>query len=570
MLSATPGDLPNKQASDCGSSTGTVKNSSALRFRGLLLWVSSAGVVLLAVVVFLFVFRHRIAAAQDVGFEVPPTEKAASDSPGRPRSTVSADRQFMTLDPTGQFLINSITKKPVFITGDAAWSLITQLGNSDVDLYLSDRASHGFNYIWCGAADNNYQSTPPKNYYGFSPFDGPDFTNENAHYWEHVDYVIRRAVEYGITVGLTPAFVGLTSSGGYLPSYQKNSESVFAAYGEFLGNRYKTFPNIIWVIGGDVDPKTGVLPKLTALANGIRSKDTVHLMVAEGEPQHSALDTFGTAIPMDLNWLYFHTTNIPGGVSSSYTRSPWLPSFLGEEWYENEHTPPLTDLEYREQGYWAVLSGAYLGNGGFGNAPLWYFRSGPSVRATDPSWQSQLNSPGSIAQMYLGRLFRSREHWKLVPDLNHTVMVAGYDSRSFFSSTWEHIRYFANKTPYRLGSASSVAARTSDGQTIMAYIPNGNATTLTISMTAIVDAGSQAKCWWFNPRDGSSSLIGVVATRGTRKFTPPDSNDWVLVIDSLSANLSAPAGISSSRRTAHQPSYDKPVSLSSLASIGER
>ena len=535
MLSATHDNPGHGQRPDSASPSSVAK-IPLRRFRGLSLWISSAAFVLLVVVVALFVCRHRITAAQDVGFEVPPLENAALNLTATQRPILSAAGQFMILDPTGRFLINSITNKPVFITGDAAWSLITLLDNANVDVYLSDRAARGFNYLWVSAADLSVS----KNYYGFPPFDGPDFTNENLDYWKHVDYVVRRAADYGITVGLTPAFVGLTPEFGYLPSYQKSSESAFSAYGEFLGDRYKTFPNIIWVIGGDADPKTGILPKLVALANGIRSKDKVHLMVAEGTPQHAALDTFGTAIPMDLNWLYFHTTNIPGGVSSSYTRSPWLPSFLGEEWYESEHTPPLTDLGLREQGYWAVLSGAYLGNGGFGNAPLWYFRSGPAVQAKDPSWQSQLNSPGSIAQMNLGKLFRSREHWKLAPDLNHAVMVAGYDSRSFLSSTWEHLRYLIHQTPYRLGSASSVAARTSDGQTIIAYIPNGNAATLTISMTAIVDAGSQAKCWWFNPRDGASTLIGVVPTRGPRKFTPPDSNDWVLVIDSVAANLPTP------------------------------
>ncbi len=526
---------------DSAPPLGITKTSSTRRFRGSLPWVSLATLSLLAVGACLVLFHHRIAATHDVGFEV--IIPARVNSPGNSRPIVSAAGQFMTLDPTGRFVMNSITKKPVFITGDAAWSLITQLDNSDVEVYLSDRAARGFNYIWCGAVDNYYQSGAPKNYYGSSPFVGPDFTNENADYWKHVDYVIERAAYYGITVGLSPAFVGLSSPGGYLASYQKSSDSVLVGYGEFLGDRYKTFTNIIWILGGDVDPKAGVLPKLTALANGIRSKDKSHLMVAEGEPQHAALDTFGTAIPLDLNWLYFHTTNIPGGASSNYTRLPWLPPFLGEAWYENEHVPSLTELGLREQGYWAVLSGAYLGNGGFGNSPIWYFSGGPDAHANDLAWKSQLGSGGSIAQMYLGRLFRSREHWKLVPDLNHTVMVAGYDSRSLFSSTWESFRSLVHQTPYRLGDASSVAARTSDAQTMIAYIPTGNTTTITIAMNSIADAGSQAKCWWFNPRDGSSTLIGIVATRGTRKFTPPDSNDWVLVIDSERANLAAPGSV---------------------------
>ena len=450
----------------------------------------------------------------------------------------SSSGQFITLDPTGTYLINSITHKPVFLTGDSAWSLITQLDDSDVDLYLSDRASRGFNIIWCAAADNFYQSDAPRNRSGHVPFDGPDFTNEDPAYWDHLDSVLQRAADHGITVALDPAFVGLSSPGGYLHSYLRSSGAVLTAYGAFLGRRYKSVPNLIWALGGDVDPATGVVPKLTALAYGIRSEDSVHLLVAEGHPQAAALDTFAGTDWMDLNWLYLHTDNILKEVSGNYIRSPFLPPFLGEGWYESEHG--ITGLEIREEGYWAVLSGAYLGNFGFGNNPIWFFNGGPDAKPGQPSWKSQLGSPGSVGQMYLGRLFRSREHWKLIPDLNHTVMTAGFDSRGFLSSARESLRSLVDRQPYRLGSASSVAARTSDGQTIIAYVPNGNSATITIDMSTIADSSHQAKAWWFNPRAGSGRLIGALPASGSRNFTPPDPNDWVLVIDSLSANLAAP------------------------------
>lgn len=457
---------------------------------------------------------------------------------------VSASGQFMALDPTGRFLINSITHKPVFITGEAAWSLITQLNDADVEIYLSDRAARKFNYIWCAAADNYYQSHAPNNAYGDRPFDGADFTHENAKYWAHVDSVIARAAFYGITVALDPGFVGLSSPGGYLASYQSSSDAVLTAYGEFLGNRYNKSPNLIWALGGDVDPSSGVVAKLTALANGIRSKDKVHLIVAEGQPQFAALDTFANTNWMNLNWLYFHTTNIPSGAASNYSRSPWLPPFQGEGWYENEsyeNGGSVTELELRQQGYDAVLSGAYLGNGGFGNNPMWYFNGGPSARAGEPDWKTQLSSVGSVAQELLGRLFRSREHWKLVPDTDHKIITAGYDSRSSSSSAKELLRSLFREQPYREGNNSSVAARTSDGQTIIAYIPNGSATTIAIDLSEIKDAGLRAQCWWFNPRDGSTILIGSFAASGSRKFTAPGGNDWVLVVDSQGANLQAPA-----------------------------
>jgi hypothetical protein len=241
---------------------------------------------------------------------------------------------------------------------------------------------------------------------------------------------------------------------------------------------------------------------------------------------------------MDLNWLYFHTTNVPSGAAGNYSRTPWLPPFEGEGWYENENS--TTPLQLREQSYWAVLSGAYLGNGGFGNDPMWYFGGGRMVETARRSWQSQLTSPGAIGMMHFGRLFRSREHWKLAPDLEHSVMTGGYDSRSPVSAASEHVHDVVHGEQYRLGSLSAATARTSDGQTIVAYIPNGSAATVTIAMDKIVDTEGQAKCWWFNPRDGSSTLLGVLPAQGDHRFTPPDKEDWVLVIDSNHANLPAP------------------------------
>jgi hypothetical protein len=129
-----------------------------------------------------------------------------------------------------------------------------------------------------------------------------------------------------------------------------------------------------------------------------------------------------------------------------------------------------------------------------------------------------MEHPSSFDQQRLGQLFRSREHWKLVADFNHTVLTAGYGS----------------------GAALSVDSQTSDGQTIIAYIPNGNAATLTVDMTKITSGIHQATCWRFNPSSGAATLIGSYPNSGTRDFTPPDSHDWVLVIDDTSANLPAP------------------------------
>lgn len=79
-----------------------------------------AATSLLAFLLCVVFFRNRLAAAHDVGFAIPRLAKATKDTQVGARPIVSADGQFMTLDPDGKFLINSYTKKPVFITGGSS------------------------------------------------------------------------------------------------------------------------------------------------------------------------------------------------------------------------------------------------------------------------------------------------------------------------------------------------------------------------------------------------------------------------------------------------------------------
>src|SRR5580692_6717257 len=435
----------------------------------------------------------------------------------RSRQQASAG-QLMALSADGTHLVNTFTNQPVFITGEDGWALITELSDADAQTYLADRAGRGFNAIWVAAADNIYQTNAPQNFYGNVPFDGADFTNEDATYWAHVDYVVQQAQASGITLMIDPAFPGLSSSQGYVQSYLNSSDAVVTAYGTFLGNRYKGYSNIVWLLGGDADTPndSGLQTKLSDLATGIAAADPNHLISYEACPvatcgtgSNSSLDIWtGPPSWLGLNADYTQYGQAQAQCAVQYSKSPFLPPFQIEDWYEGEHS--MTEFQLREEAYWEVLSGCYLGRV-FGNDAIWTM--GGPYDTMGATWQSQLDSPGSLAQEYLGQLFRSREHWLMVPDTNNTVLTAGYGS----------------------GTTLSVAARASDGKTIIAYIPNGNATTVTVDMSKITSQSQQAICWWFNPSSGAATLIGVFVNAGDRNFTAPDSNDWVLTIDDASA-----------------------------------
>ena len=443
--------------------------------------------------------------------------------PARPRAAAG---QLMTLSSDGKYLVNSIINKPVFIAGEDGWLLMEQISFEDAKVYLSNRATLGFNAVWLSPIDNVDQSNAPRNYYGNVPFDGPDFTNEDPAYWAYVDRVVKLADEYRITLVMDPAFVGIDSSGGYIDSYLNSSDATMTAYGAWLGNRYKNYDNIIWSLGGDANPAVeGLYQKIDDLGAGLASADPKHLITLEAcrggctdNNGISTLQAYNGNPPswMRLNWVYNTQPTVILGCQTAYTAAPtFLAPFMGEDWYELEHS--MTGADTRTEGYWEVLSGCYLGRL-FGNGPIWTFNSPHGGFGNGPSWQSQLSSEGSVAQSILGSLMRSREHWRLAPDINHTVVTSGYGS----------------------GLTITTTARTTDGQTIIAYIPNGNGTTLTVDMSNITSQTGRAKCWWFNPRNGQPARIGIFENTGSRNFTALDSNDWVLVIDDAATSLPPP------------------------------
>ena len=53
-------------------------------------------------------------------------------------------------------------------------------------------------------------------------------------------------------------------------------------------------------------------------------------------------------------------------------------------------------------------------------------------------------------------------------------------------------------------------------------------------------SGPQINAWWFDPRTGKATSAGTFAANGTRQFTPPGQQDWVLVLDDASKHLPSP------------------------------
>jgi hypothetical protein len=307
---------------------------------------------------------------------------------------------------------------------------------------------------------------------------------------------------------LAPLYLGWACDiDGWCAEVRNSNLMQMRNWGRYVGTRYRNFANLVWVIGGDTDPvANGVAAKVREFVAGLQETDSVHIITAHNGPEQSAVTPWPNERWLTLNatYTYDYTYN---DAATEWARVPFKPFFLMESAYENEHGS--TAVRLRSQAYWSVLSGGLAGHL-FGNCEIWGFSWG----YCEMPWQPQLNSAGSRTLPLVGRLFRSRAFERLVPDTTGQVLLAGGQA----------------------GSTRATAARTDDGATIIVYLPTRR--TVTIDMARV--AGTLAAAWWFDPRTGTSTPVGTFPTSGPVDFTPPDTNDWVLVVDDAARRFPPP------------------------------
>jgi Protein of unknown function (DUF4038)/Putative collagen-binding domain of a collagenase len=412
---------------------------------------------------------------------------------------------------TGRYLVDQ-NDKPFFLSGDAAWSLIAQVSDADVDTYLASRKQLGFTFLIVELIEHQYANNAPANFYGDAPFTGKVFTTPNEAYFAHADRVIQAAAVQGMTVLLAPTYLGADcNTEGWCVEMKAASIADMTQWGQYLGNRYKNFDNLVWLIGGDTDPSV-VKDRLLAVVAGIRQFDTRHLFTAHNGSPSLAIDPWPGQTWLTLDDYYQIAFPSYPEALRAYHVSPAMPFFFIEATYENSG---VTQQQLRAQHYWSVLAGGF--GHVFGNCPIWHFGSSAGSRyCSGTNWKGQLNSQGSLDMDRFQKLFTGRHWYNLVPDEGHVAVTAGLGS----SGTESYV----------------LAAYASDGSSIIAYLPTSRQVTVSGSRIS----GSTMTAWWYNPSTGVATSIGTYSTSGTQSFTPSGAGDWVLVVDSPAFGFPAP------------------------------
>jgi hypothetical protein len=312
---------------------------------------------------------------------------------------------------------------PFLMVGDSPQQLITNLSQQEAAAFMANRRSYGINTLWinllCIFTEPSCNKEA-KTFDGIMPFLVPgDIATPNTAYFQRVDDMLRIAADHGMLVLLDPI-----ETISWLDILRKNGTSKAFGYGRYLGNRYKDFPNIIWMHGNDFQSWRNAADDdlVQAVARGIRSVDANHIHTVELNYQTSGSledESWAPLIEVNAAYTYFPTY---AQVLTEYNRQNFQPVFMVEANYEFENLAADvgSTQTLRRQEYWAMLSGA--AGQLYGSAHTWRLQKG---------WEANLDTSGVIQLRNMKNLFVSRKWQDLVPDQTYTVVTAGYDSFSW-------------------------------------------------------------------------------------------------------------------------------------------
>lgn len=419
-------------------------------------------------------------------------------------------------------------EKPFFWMGDTAWELFHALDREEATFYLSKRASQGFTVIQAVALAELDGLHKP-NAYHEKPLIDDDPSKPNEAYFKHVDFVIDKAAELGLVIGLLP-----TWGDKIYKDRWGNGPEIFTVdnakiYGKWIGNRYKNRKNIIWILGGDRNPRanTNDVAIWRAMASGIAEAlngNEKAMMTFHPQPnQEGASEWFHSDEWLDFNMFqtgHCRDAAVYDKILTAYHRQITKPVIDGEPIYE-DHPVCFNALEYGTTNAYDVRKALYLDvfAGAFGCTygchDVWQMYSPKAEGVNGPHfyWQQALDLPAAKQVKYLRKLIESRPMLTRIPDQS---LIVEHDL-----SAYERIQ----------------ATRGDDY--LMVYSALGKKFTLNLGKIS----GVQLSGFWFNPRNGEVKEIGVFENKATKVFTPPSTGygqDWVLVVDDASKKYPKP------------------------------
>lgn len=428
-----------------------------------------------------------------------------------------------------QRYLETVEGKPFFWLGDTAWELFHRLSREEADVYLKNRADKGFTVIQAVAlAENDGLHTP--NYYGEIPLENDDPAKPREAYFQHVDYIVRKAEQLGLYIGLLPTWGDKVFKDRWGVGPEIFNTANAKIYGKWIGNRYKNQKNIIWILGGDRNPRNeSDVAIWRAMAEGIAEGvggNNKALMTFHPQPngvnEGGSAQWFHNDAWLDFNMFqtgHCRENNLWDRMAYAYNLKPVKPVLDGEPIYE-DHPVCFNATENGTSSAYDVRKSAYLDvfAGAFGHTygchDIWQMYAPHRTPVNGPHypWYVAMDLPGASQMKFLRQLIESRPFFDRVPDpslITHAL------------NTNDHIQ----------------ATRGNDY--IIVYSSQGKSFTVNTSKIS----GKEIVAHWYNPRNGEAKEIGKFEKKPQQEFTPPSTgygHDWVLVIDDSSKKFIMP------------------------------
>ncbi|MBD8490951.1 glycoside hydrolase family 140 protein [Echinicola sp. CAU 1574] len=405
--------------------------------------------------------------------------------------------------------------KPFFWLGDTAWELFHRLNREEVTLYLEDRASKGFTVIQAVVLAELGGLTVP-NAYGALPLDNQDPNHLNEAYFEHVDFVIRKANSLGMFVGLLPTWGDkFNKKWGVGPEIFNKVNAL--RFGKILAERYKD-DQVIWILGGDRNPENPThYQVIEAMAKGINQVvKEKQLITYHPQGWSNSSDFFADAEWIDLH-LFQSGHGARDAANYQFNRKNLSlqnlkPTIDGEPRYEDHpvnwkgaELGWFDDFDVRQAAYWSMLSGA--AGHTYGNHNIWQMweEGRVPISMARTNWQTALHHIGAIQMGMMKTFFEKIKWYQLLP--NQSLIV--------------------NENPE--GASYQMAAIREDGKLAVVYTPYGRSVQVDFSKLK----GDSFEAYWFNPRDGHRIHSMELMAGQEELFTPHSAgrgSDWVLVV----------------------------------------
>lgn len=317
----------------------------------------------------------------------------------------------LRISPNGRYFVTS-DGQPFFWMGDTAWPFFTRYPMTVALDYLAKRAAQGFNVVqgvlaW-SAGTGMEEAVPGPNEDGQRAWEA-DPARPNPLFFDRVEKLLLAANQHGIILAMLPTW------GYYVMEAHAFTEASAFAYGQYLGERFKAHPNLVWVSGGDRIP-TGREAVYRALGRGLRAGDgggagngVGHLIT-----YHPCGWRHSSQFWQDEDWLDFNMIetwtawpSVYAAVHSDYGLLPVRPVVLGEPAYEDGPEYPLgpiTPLIVRRQAWWTFTAGGFFT---YGQNLNW---------RDDVNWAEGWERPGAGHMALFKQIATSRPWTQMVPD----------------------------------------------------------------------------------------------------------------------------------------------------------